>query len=153
MTEYVDCHDNTSTLQSYFQPISFTYKRFICSYYVFLYHVTRISVLEKRWRAYIYRKEQKKKMATMKKIYGYFSSHNLSNVEKKRAHMVFKQLVKTRNTPNNLNSIDFYVIAGYGTIYFDSQLIHRKYNPLGVKWGKMNQKIKNTTTVFLQSIT
>lgn len=73
--------------------------------------------------------------------------------EKKRALMVFKQLVKTWNTPNNLNSIDFYVIAGYGTIYFDSQLIHRKYNPLGVKWGKMNQKIKNTTTVFLQSIT
>lgn len=66
--------------------------------------------------------------------------------------MVFKQLVKTRNTPNNLNSIDFYVIAGYGTIYFDSQLIHRKYNPLGVKWRKMNKKIKIQKLCFCNQL-
>lgn len=138
MTEYVDNH--VDTLQSNFQPISFTHKRFICGYCVFLYQVTRISVLEKRWRAYIYRKEQKKSWLQWKRFTGISLRIILVKWKKKRAQMVFKQLVKTRNTPNNLNSIDFYVIAGYGTIYFDSQLIHRKYKPLGwneEKWTKI----------------
>lgn len=66
--------------------------------------------------------------------------------------MVFKQLVNTRNTPDNLNSIDFYVIASYGTIYFDSQLIHRKYNPLGWNEEKWTKKLKIQQLYFCNQL-